>query len=516
MTSEEAPLLNPKPKLASHSSSSSDSAVYDAAVATAAYDAEHADTVTGTLPALAKLGTVEAFGILISIVIGSGIFTSPGAIDANVPSPAAALGIWLAGGLLAWMGAGTMAELGTAIGGEGGIQPYLQYIYGDIVGFLAAWTWLLAVMPATLAILSIVFIDTLLSASAAGANASWAVRKTLSIAVLCVFSLANCISTRATTTLNAFFVATKFATIIAVVLAGIAVLVCATPGFGGDDWRARSWLAPRALPLADGGWIDWTRLSAWEALGHYSAALYAALWAYSGWDKVVYVSAEMGEPARQLPAAINMALPTIIACFMAANAAYYVLLPWAEISATDSIAVTAVARLAGPVVGLLISVMIGLVIAGSLLGNSFVAGRMGVSAANKNWMPRPLSHLSRLSLPFSAPSAAPGDVPVVSIGMATALATVYILLGDFRALVTFNGLGEFTFFFLTVSGAVILRVREPALARPYKPPIVVPLGFTMVSGFVVVRGATFAPAQAAVLGGLWVVGVVYYVYRQQA
>lgn len=65
------------------------------------------------------LGTAEAFAIVISIVIGSGIFTSPGSIDTNVPSPGAALVVWLIGGVLAWTGASTMAELGTAIPGEG-------------------------------------------------------------------------------------------------------------------------------------------------------------------------------------------------------------------------------------------------------------------------------------------------------------------------------------------------------------------------------------------------------------
>lgn len=65
------------------------------------------------------LGTAEAFAIVISIVIGSGVFTSPGSIDTNVPSPAAALVVWLVGGVLAWTGASTLAELGTAIPGEG-------------------------------------------------------------------------------------------------------------------------------------------------------------------------------------------------------------------------------------------------------------------------------------------------------------------------------------------------------------------------------------------------------------
>ncbi len=66
-----------------------------------------------------NLGAVEAFAIVVSIVIGSGVFTSPGSIDTNVPSPGAALLVWLVGGTLAWTGASTMAELGTAIPGEG-------------------------------------------------------------------------------------------------------------------------------------------------------------------------------------------------------------------------------------------------------------------------------------------------------------------------------------------------------------------------------------------------------------
>lgn len=68
-----------------------------------------------------NLGALDAFAIIISIVIGSGIFTSPGSIDTNVPAPGWALVVWLVGGVLAWTGASTMAELGTAIPGEGNV-----------------------------------------------------------------------------------------------------------------------------------------------------------------------------------------------------------------------------------------------------------------------------------------------------------------------------------------------------------------------------------------------------------
>jgi solute carrier family 7 (L-type amino acid transporter), member 9/15 len=327
-----------------------------------------------------NLGTREAFAIIIAIVIGSGVFTSPGSIDTNVASPGLALVVWLVGGGLAWTGAATLAELGTAIPGEGvlssstrkgftlmpsagGVQPYLQYIYGDIFGFLAAWTWVVAVMPATLAILSIVFVESIFSAAGVTDQAGVISHKLLSILVLVVINLANSISTKASTRLNNFFVVTKFVSIAAIVVAGVVVVAVQLSDrdrqIGGGDWISRPWFESRPTVAPDGTTIDWRDLTSWQMLGYYSTALYGALWAYSGWDKVrhnriqyhntaayesqsIYITAEMSSPARQLPLAINTALPSVILCFLAANAAYYILLPWEVVSTTDSIAVVSI------------------------------------------------------------------------------------------------------------------------------------------------------------------------------
>lgn len=95
------------------------------------------------------------------------------------------------------------------------------------------------------------------------------------------------------------------------------------------------------------------------------------------------------------------------------------------------------------------------------------------------------------------------------------ISSAYILLGNMRILLTLNGLAEYTFFFLTVLGAIILRFREPELKRPVKPFILIPILFALVSGFVVVRGAVFAPIQAAILIGIWVAGAVFYLVRRR-
>ncbi|KAL2753493.1 hypothetical protein ACRALDRAFT_1065219 [Sodiomyces alcalophilus JCM 7366] len=403
-------------------------------------------------------------------------------------------------------------------------------------------------MPATLAILSIVFVESAFSAAGVTDQAASLSHKLLSVLVLLAMSVANSISTRASTRLNGFFVLTKFVAILAIVVAGLAVVVLQTRDpdrdVGGRDWFDRSWFAYRNTTNPDGSETDWSKLGQWEMLGHYSAALYGALWAYSGWDKAIYVSAELRSPARQLPLAINSAIPTIIVSFLVANAAYYILLPWRVVSTTDSVAVTAITRLLGQGFGIVAAILICLVVAGSLLGNSFVAGRMAVAGANKNWFPRLFAAVGCIG-PRAGDTSAPGrrnrtpvgdhvaeeeedvgdevtetnksrpDAPINAIILSFILATVYILAGNFRALLTFNGLGEYTFFFLTVLGAIILRFREPGLHRPYRPLIVVPVIFALVSGFVVVRGAVFAPVQAVVLLAVWALGLAFYWARKR-
>jgi L-type amino acid transporter 9 len=172
-------------------------------------------------------------------------------------------------------------------------------------------------------------------------------------------------------------------------------------------------------------------------------------------------------------------------------------------------------------------VLICLVVAGSLLGNSFVAGRMAVATANAGWLPRFLGYVGHIGItPASAEYLEPSptsnhelsksDAPRNAFILSTILSALYILLGNLRALLTFNGLGEYPFFFLTVVGALVLRRREPDLPRPYKTFILVPVIFTLVSGFVVVRGALFAPPQAVILIVVWSGGIAFYQWRIRA
>lgn len=155
---------------------------------------------------------------------------------------------------------------------------------------------------------------------------------------------------------------------------------------------------------------------------------------------------------------------------------------------------------------------------------------MAVAASNKKWLPNLFAVIGRLgtrssatedpvSEPLNTSPAEPtpkpaSDAPINALLLSALLSSLYIILGNFRALLTFNGLGEYTFFLITVVGVVVLRVREPDLRRPYKTNIAVPLVFAVVSGFVVIRGAVFAPVQAGVLVGVWALGLLFYYLRR--
>jgi amino acid transporter len=74
-------------------------------------------------------------------------------------------------------------------------------------------------------------------------------------------------------------------------------------------------------------------------------------------------------------------------------------------------------------------------------------------------------------------------------------------------------MAEYTFFFLSVVGLVILRFREPSLRRPYKPWFAVPVIFCLVSAAVLFRTAVFVPVQAAILLLLFAGGVVVHRWK---
>jgi APA family basic amino acid/polyamine antiporter len=91
-----------------------------------------------------RLGPVDAAGLVIANVIGVGIFATPGLVATIVPNGFAIIGVWVAGGALAFFGALAYAELAARRPLAGGEYVYLRESFRDVAAFLAGWTSVVA------------------------------------------------------------------------------------------------------------------------------------------------------------------------------------------------------------------------------------------------------------------------------------------------------------------------------------------------------------------------------------
>src|SRR6202171_3956014 len=111
-----------------------------------------------TPPLLRTLGLRDLFLLFIGSVIGSGIFLTPGLIFRQLGgSVGLALLVWLAGGVLALLGALTYAKLAADNPEAGGLYCYIRDGFGRIPAFLYGWCLFLVIASGAIAALAHAF-----------------------------------------------------------------------------------------------------------------------------------------------------------------------------------------------------------------------------------------------------------------------------------------------------------------------------------------------------------------------
>lgn len=106
-----------------------------------------------------ELGLFNGVGIILGIIIGSGIFLTPIGVLEEAGSIGLSLIVWTSCGVLSTIGALCYAELGTCILRSGGDYAYLKEAFGPFLAFLYLWVAVLITTPAGNAITAITFAD---------------------------------------------------------------------------------------------------------------------------------------------------------------------------------------------------------------------------------------------------------------------------------------------------------------------------------------------------------------------
>ena len=229
----------------------------------------------GSLEKNKTLTYLNGLSLIVGLIIGSGIFSSPRQVNVNAGSPGASLVVWCIAGILAWTGASSYAELGGAIPLNGGAQIYLSKIFGELFGFLFTWCAVVVLKPGGAAIISIIMGEYLVRAAigAEAENVSAWINKGVALIGLFAVTLLNCISTKLSTRMGDMFMFFKFIALLGVTIIGIVVAITgfSTSGTANEEWKTK-------------GWFDGTSTSA----SSWAVALYAGLWAFDGWDNVCF------------------------------------------------------------------------------------------------------------------------------------------------------------------------------------------------------------------------------------
>src|SRR5213078_2071615 len=97
------------------------------------------------MPLARKLGPLDATMIVVSGIIGSGIFINPYLVARDVETPFLILAVWGLGGVIALCGAFVFAELGTVVPQAGGQYAFFREAFHPLIGFLHGWSLLLII-----------------------------------------------------------------------------------------------------------------------------------------------------------------------------------------------------------------------------------------------------------------------------------------------------------------------------------------------------------------------------------
>ncbi|MGB9605226.1 MAG: amino acid permease, partial [Bryobacteraceae bacterium] len=254
-----------------------------------------------------QLGVVSATALVVSNMIGQGIFTTTGFLAGDLGSPALVVGIWLVGAIVALAGAFCYSELGINFPSSGGEYVYLTRAYGPTWGFMTGWISFFAGFSAPIAAASLAFAGYLghfwpslhpdhpvwkigsgaLSLRVGGAQA-------VATALITLFTVLNFFGVGLVASIQNVLTATKLLVIGSFMVLGLLA------GTGSWDHFSQSAARTSCYPL----------------VGQFAISLFWIYVAYSGWNAPTYVAEEIRRPERTLPASLALGTMLVAAVFI--------------------------------------------------------------------------------------------------------------------------------------------------------------------------------------------------------
>ena len=393
-----------------------------------------------------RLGPFDAAAIVVSNVIGGGIFFVPMIVAQLVPDARAIMLIWLIGGGLAFAGAMAYAELAALRPRAGGEYVYLYEAYGPLVGFLTGWTSFVAGFSGAIAASAIALAEYLGRFLPGAADTTPLATIPIPFVPL-VFSEKTLVALMAITGLTLAHVrGLGPGRVVQNVLAGIkvsALMVFLVAGFAigrGSISQVVSAGAPGTV-----------------AVTGLLVALVPIMFTYSGWNAAAYVAEEVRSPGKNVPLALGLGTLMVVMIYLGLNALYMYALPVAELAHIQGTLIDTVAeRLFGFAMGNLIAAFTIVSIAASVSAMVLAGPRVYFAMARDGLFAAPAGRIHPRS-----------RAPTRAIVAQAIWSGVLVLSGTLSQLVAYTGFAIVLFSGIAVAAVFVLRRREPHAERPF-------------------------------------------------
>src|SRR5580704_6860517 len=370
-----------------------------------------------------QLGLFDATMIVMGGIVGSGIFINPYVVARHVHTTFLILGVWLAGGALAMMGAFIWAELATRLPGAGGNYLYLRVAYHPSVAFVYGWVLLLVTQTGGMAAVAVTFARYFREIT----GCAWS-DGALAATTLLALTGINLLGVRAGSNVQSALMLLKSAAIAGMVVLGLVL--------GGGHIHP--------LPLLD-------QPVSFGLIAAIGAAMTPVAFAYGGWQTASFVAEEMRDSRRDLSRGLLIGVSGVIVLYLSANFVCLKVLGPAGLAATQTPA-TAVMRAAlGDSGALWIAVGIAVSTLGFLSQSILTAPRVYYAMAKDGLF---FSMLGRLS-----PRTAVPTVAIIAQGLA---ATATALIGQYEKILSYEVAVDFILFALVATSLFVFRYREGA------------------------------------------------------
>jgi amino acid transporter len=316
-SSTAAPLLHSRQSSYDSTSNKSTSSHHDSETAGDIHPSR--DVEDDVLPETSAIGRnlswQSAYVLVISRVVGSGIFATPGSIVQSVGSAGLSLSLWLVGAFIAACGLAVSLEFGCMLPRSGGDKVYLEFAYRRPRLLASTLFALYAVLLGFTASNCIIFSQYALFALGVE-EASDVLRKGFAVGLLTFVCVTHSVFPKAGIKIQNVLGWVKIGIIVFMILSGFYVVVI----------RPDTSAAPTGQLAWEHLWDD----SSWS-WGVIATSLFKVFYSFAGLDNAANVMNEVKQPVRTLRSVALTALVTACGMYLLINVAYFLVVPIEEI-----------------------------------------------------------------------------------------------------------------------------------------------------------------------------------------